>query len=200
MLVIFNILWFYLKRIYGIIVEENFFGRSLNMDNFEKLDVSLLDGNFFKKIGKEWMLITAGDENGFNTMTASWGGIGVLWNRNVAFTFIRKSRYTYEFADKADCYTLSFFGGGFMKELAYCGKHSGRTVDKIKETGLTPIIDGGSVYFGQAELVLVCKKLYKQPITADGFVDKAFVDNFYADDDWHEMFVGEIVDVLVKKP
>lgn len=165
---------------------------------FEKIDVSTLNDNFFTKIGKEWMLITAGDESKFNTMTASWGGIGVLWNKNVAFTFIRDSRYTMEFVDNSDYYTLSFFGGNMMKELTFCGKNSGRDVDKIKETGLTPVQDGNITYFEQAELVLVCKKLYKQSMSADCFFDKTMTDKFYADNDWHEIFVGEIVSVLKK--
>lgn len=144
------------------------------------------------------MLITAGDEEKFNTMTASWGGIGILWGTNVTFTFIRQSRYTYEFVDNNPYYTLSFFGGNLMKELTYCGKNSGRDVDKIKETGLSPVFDTEAPYFEQADLVLVCRKLYKQTISPEGFIDKKPLETFYSDNDWHETFVGEIVKVLKK--
>ena len=165
---------------------------------FTKIDTGTINDNFFTKFNKEWSLVTAGDENKFNTMTASWGGIGVLWNKNVAFTFIRDSRYTIEFVDNNDCYTLSFFGGNCMKELAFCGRNSGRDVDKIKETGLTPVHDGNITYFEEAELVLVCKKLFKQQMTPDNFIDKSMTDKFYADNDLHELYVGEIVEVLKK--
>ena len=168
------------------------------MSSFIKADTSTLNDNFFKKIGSEWMLVTAGDSNSFNTMTASWGGVGVLWNKNVTFTFIRDSRYTLEFIDNSDYYSLSFFGGEMKKELAFCGANSGRDVDKIKETGLVPVFDTSAPYFEQAELVLICKKLYKQKMTSDSFFDKSLSDTFYSDNDWHEIFVGEIVSVLKK--
>ena len=165
---------------------------------FTKIDISTLNDNFFTKIGNEWMLITAGSENKFNTMTASWGGIGILWNTDVAFTFIRDSRYTLEFMDSNEYYTLSFFNGNFMKELAFCGTNSGRDVDKIAATGLTPVHDSDITYFEQAELVLVCKKLYKQQMTPDCFIDKSIINKSYPKNDWHEMFVGQIVSVLKK--
>ncbi len=168
------------------------------MSSFTNVDITTLNDNFFKKIGSEWMLVTAGDSNGFNTMTASWGGVGVLWNKNVSFTFIRDSRYTIDFIDKSDYFSLSFFGGEMKKVLAFCGANSGRDVDKIKETGLVPVFDASAPYFEQAELVLVCKKLYKQRMTSESFCDKTLSETFYSDNDWHEIFVGEIISVLKK--
>lgn len=166
--------------------------------SFTEIQPSALTENFFNTIGKEWMLITAGENEKFNTMTASWGGTGILWNKNVSFSFIRKSRYTLEFVDKSDYFTLSFFGGKMMKELTFCGRNSGRDVDKIKETGLIPIFEEKAPYFEQAELVLVCKKLYKQTMSSESFIDKTIIDKLYSDNDWHEIFVGEIVKVLKK--
>lgn len=166
--------------------------------SFTEIQPSALTENFFNTIGKEWMLITAGENEKFNTMTASWGGTGILWNKNVSFSFIRKSRYTLEFVDKSDYFTLSFFGGKMMKELTFCGRNSGRDVDKIKETGLIPIFEEKAPYFEQAELVLVCKKLYKQTMSPESFIDKTIIDKLYSDNDWHEIFVGEIVKVLKK--
>ncbi len=167
--------------------------------SFKEIDIKNLDGNFFNKIGKEWMLITAGNEQSFNTMTASWGGIGVLWGSNVSFAFIRQSRYTLEFVDKNEYYTLSFFGGDKMKELSFCGTNSGRDVDKVKETGLMPVFNENAPYFEQAQLVLVCRKKYQQTITPDSFIDKSLIDRWYSDNDWHEIFVGEIVKAIVKE-
>ena len=166
--------------------------------SFTEIQPSALTENFFNTIGKEWMLITAGENEKFNTMTASWGGTGILWNKNVSFSFIRKSRYTLEFVDKSDYFTLSFFGGKMMKELTFCGRNSGRDVDKIKETGLIPIFEEKAPYFEQAELVLVCKKLYKQTMSSESFIDKTIIDKLYSDNDWHEIFVSEIVKVLKK--
>ncbi len=168
------------------------------MSQFQKTDLKALSGDFFTRLGKEWMLVSAGDAHSFNTMTASWGGIGVLWNKNVSFIFIRQSRHTMQFLDSNDYYSLSFFNGKMMKELTFCGKNSGRDVDKMKETGLIPVFDEKAPAFEQAELVLICKKLYKQPMDAGCFLDKELPDRFYADNDWHETFVGEIVDVLIR--
>ena len=157
-----------------------------------------LQENFFHAIGNQWMLITAGSEAGYNTMTASWGGVGVLWNKDVSFSFVRESRYTMEFLDREEYYTLSFFGDSMRKELAFCGANSGRDVDKAKVTGLIPCFDEKAPYFEQAELVLVCRKLYKQKMTADCFVDRSIINSAYANGDWHQVFVGEIVKAIRK--
>ncbi len=157
-----------------------------------------INKNVFKTIGRQWMLISAGDEEKMNTMTASWGGLGVLWNKNVCFTFIRDSRYTLEFIDSKDYFSLSFFGGEHMDELVFCGRNSGRNTDKLKETGLTAVYDLEAPYFEQAEMVMICKKLYKQKMNAESFIDKTLVDKNYTDNDWHEFIVGEIVKVLKK--
>ena len=94
--------------------------------------------NAIKLIGKDWALITAGDESGYNTMTASWGGLGQLWNKDVCFIFIRPQRYTYEFIEKNELFTMSFYPEEYRKALSFCGTKSGRDYDKAKETGLTP--------------------------------------------------------------
>ena len=166
------------------------------MGSFISIDPKTLDDNFFTRIGSQWSLITAGNKDSFNTMTASWGGTGVLWNMNTAFSFIRQSRYTLQFVDSSDYYSISFFGGEHMKELAFCGKNSGRDVDKVKETGLTPVFDNKAPYFAEADLVFICRKLYRQTMSADCFIDKSCVENWYSDNDWHVCFVGEIVEAL----
>ena len=169
------------------------------MSQFTEIDIKSLDDNFFTRIGDEWMLVTAGDESKLNTMTASWGGTGILWNKPVAFSFIRQSRYTFTFMEDKDYYTLSFFGGALKKELVFCGRNSGRDVDKFTETGLTPAFDAEAPYLSQADLVFVCKKLYQQPMTAESFLDRSIIEQQYADGDWHQVFVGEIVKVLKKQ-
>ena len=110
-------------------------------------------------IGNEWWLVTAGDEaKGYNTMTASWGHVGVIWQRPTAIVYIRPQRYTKEFVDRADRYTLSLFGGGYKKEMGYLGSHSGRDEDKVAKVGLTPVFEEDYTYFAEAEIVVVCRK------------------------------------------
>mgnify|MGYP002578691340 FL=1 len=123
--------------------------------------VSQLSDNFFETISKEWMLVTAGNKDAFNTMTANWGGIGFLWNKPVVYVFIRPERYTFGFMEKSDYFTLSFLGEENKSIHKICGSKSGREVDKIKETGLKPMItDKGNVLFEQGRLSLECRKLY----------------------------------------
>jgi len=164
---------------------------------FKETAPELLTDNPFKLIGKDWMLITAGTPGSFNTMTASWGGLGVLWERKVAFCFIRPTRYTYEFIERSDTFTLSFFEEHHRKALSYCGSHSGRDTDKIKGAGLTPVKEGGFVYFDEARLVLACRKLYFQDISPGRFLDEK-IDDMYPQKDYHRMYVGEIVKCLRK--
>jgi flavin reductase (DIM6/NTAB) family NADH-FMN oxidoreductase RutF len=149
-------------------------------------------------IGNQWMLITAGNRDSFNMMTASWGGIGILWNKPVAFCFVRPQRYTFEFMEKYENFTLSFYDEGYRSALNLCGSHSGREIDKVKETGLTPAFDDKAVYFDEAKLVLICRKLYSQDFEASSFFDKELLNN-YKTGDYHRMYVSEIEKVLVKE-
>lgn len=140
-------------------------------------EVSYKDLKFnpFRLIGDEWMLVTAGNEkDGCNTMTASWGGIGCLWGHNdpVATIYLRPSRYTKEFVDKEDHFTLCVMDKSFKKQMAYIGSVSGRDEDKIAKTGLTPVYADGTTYFEQAKLVLVCKKMYAQELKEEDFFYK----------------------------
>lgn len=168
------------------------------MAQFKEIDPADITENAFKLIGKDWMLVTAGNGTKLNTMTASWGGMGVLWNKNVAFSFIRPQRYTLEFINQNEYYTLSFLEDGSRDTLMFCGRNSGRDVDKIKERSLTPVFDENAPYFEQAKLVLVCRKLYKQAMTPDSFINTALIEKNYPNNDFHYTFVGEIVKVLVK--
>lgn len=179
-----------------------------DMNSFREIKPAELSGNVISKIGSEWMLVSAADFEGeafgsdYNTMTASWGGIGFLWNRPVAFVFVRPERNTYQFTEKAEYMTLSFFGGKMKSELAFCGKTSGRDTDKVKACGLTPVFEElaegeRGVYFDEAEEVLVLRKMYVSDIDREAFTDDAPLD-FYRTDGLHRMYVCEIVKVLVK--
>ena len=163
-----------------------------------KIEISELKENFFETIGKEWMLITAGQEKSFNTMTASWGGIGWLWNRPVVFVFIRPERYTYQFTEKNDFFTLSFLGFDNQARNTYilCGTKSGREIDKIKETGLKPLItENGNITFEQARLTLECRKLYVNDMNTDSFLEKSILDKWYGGNhgNLHHIYIAEII-------
>lgn len=165
--------------------------------SFQETRPELLSDNPFKLIGADWMLVAAGTLEKFNTMTASWGGFGVLWDRKVCFIFIRPTRYTYEFIERFETFTLSFFEERYRKALQFCGTHSGRDTDKVKGSGLTPKEEGGFVWFNEARLVIGCKKIYFQDIIPAQFMDPA-IEKMYPKKDYHRMYVGEIVKCLVR--
>jgi flavin reductase (DIM6/NTAB) family NADH-FMN oxidoreductase RutF len=158
-----------------------------------------LTDNVFKLISQDWMLITAGDRTKFNMMTANWAGLGYLWYQPVSFCFVRPQRYTFEFMEKSAPYSLSFFSDEYREALSLCGSQSGREVDKVKATGLTPAFtDTGTPYFAEARLVLECRKLYARSLEEAGFVDTGIPAEVYADKDYHRMYVGGIVQCLVR--
>ncbi len=159
--------------------------------SFEEINIRQAAGNAVKMINDDWALVTAGDREKWNTMTVSWGGLGELWRRDAAFIFIRPQRYTREFIEKQELFTVSFFAGGFKKELALCGAKSGRDIDKAAATGLVPVFEDGAVFFEQANLVLVCRKIAFQDINPAGFLDETIEEN-YPSKDYHRMYVGEI--------
>lgn len=165
--------------------------------SFKEINVKDLSKNPFKLIGDDWMLVTAGDEKNFNTMTASWGGFGVLWDKNVAFSFVRPQRYTFEFLEKSDYYTLTFYTEDYKKSLIDCGKKSGRDCDKVKEAGLTADFSENAPFFKEANIVLICHKMHEQFIDPNCFVD-AIIENSYPNKDYHKVFIGEIIKAMVK--
>ena len=168
-------------------------------NNFNRINAEEISGNAIKMIGKEWMLITAGNINSFNTMTAAWGGLGFLWNLPVSYIFIRPQRYTYEFVEKNDYFTLSFFDKKYQEILKYCGTKSGKNVEKIKETGLIPVeTDKGNIFFQQASLVIECKKIYFEDIDPKKFLLPK-IQNSYPLKDYHRMYIGEIVECYLNK-
>ena len=169
------------------------------MHTFQPYPIELLEMNPFTKLGKEWALVTAGNKTKCNTMTVSWGGVGVIWNKNVVYIFVRDSRYTKEFIDQGDFFSLSFLDEKYRPALSYCGSHSGRDGDKMAETGLTPADLQGAVGIEQAELVFVCRKLYSYDMEESGFLtDDGIPAQFFGTDPYHRAYIAEIVGVYVK--
>lgn len=168
------------------------------MENFKELEVSEFMCNPFSKIGNEWMLITSGNKKNFNTMTASWGSLGVMWGKNVVFTFIRPQRFTKGFIDSNDKFSICFFNENYKKILSYLGTTSGRYENKIKKSGLIPVFLDNTPCFYQSELVFICKKVYKQDLCPEYFLDNTLNSKWYHSKDYHSMYVSEIEKIYAK--
>jgi len=166
--------------------------------SFKEIKAEDLSLNPFSKIGSEWMLITAGNEEKFNTMTASWGGVGVYWGKNVVTTYIRPQRYTKEFVDNNDTFTIAFFDNEYKKALSICGSVSGRDTDKINQAGLTPYFIDDTAAFEEANMIIVCKKLYHDDMPVKNFDATENDSKWYPNKDYHTMYISEIMKILVK--
>ena len=163
---------------------------------FKEISAKEINGNLIKAIADEWMLISAGTADKYNMMTASWGFAGEIWGNDSVIALIRPQRYTMEFVDNNDYFTLSFYGDN--KDIhKICGSKSGRDVDKTALTGLTPVFSDNTVYFEEARMVFVCKKQYVGKLEESGFADKSPLD-CYKDGDFHYMIIGKIEKVLIK--
>ena len=167
------------------------------MHTFQPYPTELFELNPFTKIGKDWMLISAGNKEKANTMTASWGGLGVLWGKNVAYIFVRDSRYTKEFIDANDTFSLTFFFF-FMSALKYLGIVSGRDENKIAGARFNVNYSDDTPFIDEGNLVFICKKMSATRMTADQFIDPKLADTFYKDSDMHTLYVGEITQILAR--
>ena len=155
-----------------------------------ELDAHTIRENLFEDLNHRWMTIGATDGERANAMTAGWGGWGVIWEQDVFFCMVRKSRYTYDILENTDTITLSFFGDGnaCRRELTYLGRTSGRAEDKLSNCGLTPVIEGKEVYFKEAEVVLSGKILAKTDLTDSDLIDPA-IRKFYEKDGLHRIYI-----------
>ncbi len=152
--------------------------------------------NLIKCFAEEWSLITAGNASGYNMMTASWGFMGEMWGEDSIAVVVRPQRYTMEFLDKSDYFTVSFYGNNKAIHKI-CGNKSGRDVNKTLETGLTPVAGEKYVYFKEARMVLVVKKQFVQPLDEANFIDKSVVERWYPEKDFHNLIIGKIEKVLI---
>ena len=152
----------------------------------------------FSQFDKKWALLTAGELGNFNSMTVSWGGLGTIWNKSVATVYVRLSRYTHEFMDNNGYFTVSFYPDDKKKTLAILGSKSGRDMDKINGSGLTPVNAGKSVSFKEAEITLVCRKLFRQRVELSN-IPEEIVKACYGSGDPHDMYIGEVVDIIRKE-
>ncbi len=176
---------------------------------FKKIDPKEIPGNIIEMIADEWMLITAGNQESYNTMTAGWGGLGNLWGKPTATCYIHPDRYTFGFMEKGEYYTLCFFDEEYRQALAFCGSKSGRDFqdkNKAEEAGLTPAYtENGAVYFKEAYLVLECKKMYSDQFRKENFATDIVMESrtgeksIYNDrETYHKFYMGEITNCLIR--
>ena len=170
------------------------------MQDIIEIDPKQISDNFIKAIGSDWALVPAGDHVEQNTMTVSWGGVGVMWNYPVAIVVIRPQRYTFEFTERCDKLTLSFLPEEYRKALTYCGTHSGRDEDKISNAGLSvTFTEEDTPAIAEARLVLECRKLYTDTIKAENFIEQGIVERWYPESDFHKVYVLQITNAYIKK-
>ena len=163
--------------------------KKINYTDIEKINPMTL-------IGDEYLLLTAGDkDNGYNTMTVSWAQLGFLWNKPVATIYVRPQRYTKQFIDNNELFTLSSYDERYKNELLYLGNHSGRDENKVQKCGFTPEFVEGTTTFVQSKLTFVCRKLYKCAIEENNFFDKQLAEACYPKKDYHDMYIAEIISV-----
>ncbi len=168
------------------------------MHSFQNVEFEMMDCNPFEKIGKEWMLVTAGNEEKANAMTASWGGMGVMWGKNVVYIVLRPQRYTKEFVDREGKFSISFLGEKHRNMLKYLGSVSGRTEDKMKEAGVDINFADGVPYVDQSNLSFICNVLSATKIAPEDFKDMDIDDKWYSEHDYHTMYIAEITKILAR--
>lgn len=168
------------------------------MHSFQKVTDDIMEMNPFTKIGKDWMLVTAGNEEKANTMTASWGGVGVMWGKDVVYVVIRQSRFTKEFIDKEGKFSLSFPSEKYKKEMKFLGTVSGRNEDKIKEAGIDINYHDGVPFVDQADMVFICRVMSNTVLKKEDFIDKGIDEAWYKDNDYHTLYIAEITDILAR--
>lgn len=166
--------------------------------SYIKTDTEKFELNPFEEIGRNWTLITAEKGGKVNTMTASWGGIGVLWGKDVITVYVRESRYTREFIDSSDYFTVTYFSR-HKKELSILGSESGRDCDKIAKVGFHIEHIDGQPTFSEGKLTIICRKLYHGKIQKNDFTDKSIPEECYKDNDYHHVYIGEIEGIYVNK-
>lgn len=159
----------------------------------EKIEISQQSLNPFSMFGKQWVLVSAGTKEHWNTMTASWGGIGIMWGKPCVFCPIRPSRYTKEFVDREEYFTITLLQDGHRDALNRMGTVSGREVNKMTDSGLTPLFLDDQPTFAEAAFVLVCRKRGCTALTEQAVLHEQVRERWYPDADYHVVYIGEII-------
>lgn len=167
--------------------------------SFIKVDINELQFSPTYDIGEKWGILTGTDSEGFNSMTVSWGSVGVLWSKPCVFAFVRPGRYTYKFMEQGEYFSLAIMNEEIHDRMKVFGSKSGRDVDKYEVSGFNAVSENGVTYPEEAETVFICKKIAASDISPDWFIDETIDEKNYPKKDYHRMYVGEIVTVLKKE-
>jgi len=168
------------------------------MNTFREVDAFEFACKPFELIGRDWTLVIAPHGGSANPMTASWAGMGMLWQKPVVFTFVRPQRFTHGLLDAAGEYSVAVFGEEYRERLNFCGRESGRDTDKIARCGWTLRWEGGAPYFDEARLVFICRKLARQPIAEAGILDPAITRDLYPERDFHDLYISAVEKILAR--
>ncbi len=168
------------------------------MHAFQPYPIKEIEFNPFVRFGDNWGALTTKADDKVNSMTISWGGVGVLWDKPVATVYVRESRFTKELLDKSDSFSVSFLDDKYRRTLKYMGQVSGRNEDKIKNSRLTINDYKGIPFIDEGNFIVICKKMYSLPLTLENVVDKGVEEQFYKTKDLHTMYLGEIVELLAR--
>lgn len=161
---------------------------------YKKINIEQFPLQAFDAIGNGWILITGYKDGVVNTMTASWGGLGIIWSRAVATVYIRPERYTKQFIDQTDFFTITFFDE-YKKELGVLGTKSGRDGNKIEEVGFNVEMIEDMPTFSQGTHMMICRTLYVDSLKPDKFKNEAFIERYYGREGFHDMYIAEITSV-----
>lgn len=170
--------------------------------NFKKLEVKDYVTNVFTDFKEDWALCTAGSLKDHNSLTIGWGSLGVLWRKNVCTVYVRGSRYTNNYLLNNDYFTVSFYSEEYREALKMYGTVSGRDKNKDELSGFKAFYFDGGISYEEADLVIVCKKIYQDDFKPELFLSKD-IDDFYAptiekDPTYHYYYIGEIVSIYKK--
>ncbi len=163
--------------------------------NFNIIKPENISANIFDLIANQWGLLCAGNMKNYNMMTISWGLFGELWHKKIVTVFVRPQRYTYEFMEHNDYFTINFFSHSMKNVLELCGNESGKNIDKMGLKELTPVLyKNKTVFFEESNLIIICKKVYTDNLNPDNFLDNSIMDN-YPKKNYHKFYMGEIIEV-----
>lgn len=149
---------------------------------------------------RNWAMITAKVANKHNSMIIGWGCLGVLWRKDVACVFVRENRYTYEFIEQSDYFTISFYDEKYKKDLTIYGTKSGKNVDKDALTNFHPISIDEAITYEEAHTTIVCKKIYQSKLEPSDYLNDVAEEFYKLNDDGtrHHIYIGEIIKIVKK--
>ena len=168
------------------------------MNKFRKVKLDDISFEANKMFDNEWAVLAASkkDESS-NCLTISWGSYGELWGKPIMVAYVRPERFSHEFIDDSEYFSINFFDEKYKKETLYLGTHSGRDEDKVGKVGFHYIDGEKCKYFEEANLVFVLRKIYSDNFKKENFIDQSIVDKIYGENgQLHTFYIGEIVEVL----